>query len=109
MSRYFFHLSAPDQEVFSDRVGTDVGDLAEAHSRAVRLAERVMTYPAFAGCACDFKRWTVKVADEDQRAVMTVIFPSSFIPTRRKSALDNGARKLLRALDALVNAKRVAS
>jgi hypothetical protein len=101
MPRYFFHLSAPDQ-VFGDPVGSDVADLAEAHSRAVRLAERVMTYSVFAYRAYDFRRWTVKVTDQDQEPLMTVIFPSSFVPARRKLSSDNGAHTLLRHLDALV-------
>jgi hypothetical protein len=106
MPRYFFHLSAPDQ-VFPDPVGSDVGDLADAHSRALRLAERVMTYSVFADCVYEFRRWTVKITDQNQELLMTVIFPSSFVPTSRKPVSDNGIRTLLRALDAMVDSKSV--
>ena len=43
MPRFYFHLSAPDQD-FPDDIGSDVGDLATAHSIAVRLMKRVMQY-----------------------------------------------------------------
>ena len=41
MPRFYFHLSAPDQD-FPDDIGSDVSDLAAAHSIAVRLMKRVM-------------------------------------------------------------------
>jgi hypothetical protein len=40
MPRFYFHLSAPDED-FPDNIGSDVSDLADAHSRAVLLAKRV--------------------------------------------------------------------
>ena len=50
MPRFYFHLSAPDQD-FPDDIGSDVGDLATAHSIAVRLMKRVMMFSSFADCA----------------------------------------------------------
>ena len=41
MPRFYFHLSAPDQD-FPDNIGSDVSDLSAAHSIAVRLIKRVM-------------------------------------------------------------------
>ena len=52
---FYFHLSAGDQD-FQDNIGSDVSDLAAAHCRAVRLADRVMMFSCFADCAPDFQR-----------------------------------------------------
>jgi hypothetical protein len=43
MPRFYFHLSAPDED-FPDNIGSDVSDLVEAHSRAVLLAKRVTMF-----------------------------------------------------------------
>ena len=99
MPRFYFHLSAPDQD-FPDDIGSDVSDLAAAHSIAVRLMKRVMMISSFADCAPDLRRWTVKVADERRRPVFTVIFPTYFVPRGWKPVLV-GARALLRRLDAI--------
>jgi hypothetical protein len=99
MPRFYFHLSPPDQD-FPDDIGSDVGDLAAAHSIAVRLMKRVMMFSSFADCAPDLRRWAVKVTDERRRPVFTVIFPTYFVPRGWKPALV-GARALLRRLDAI--------
>ena len=99
MPRFYFHLSAPDQD-FPDDIGSDASDLATAHSIAVRLMKRVMMISSFADCAPDLRRWTVKVADERRRPVFTVIFPTYFVPRGWKPVLV-GARALLRRLDAI--------
>ena len=75
MPRFYFHLSAPD-EAFPDTIGYEIGDLATAHARAVKLAERVLMLARSKISIADLPRWTVKVADENQRAVLTVIFPA---------------------------------
>ena len=81
MARFYFHLSAPD-EYFHDNIGCDVGDLAAAHAVAIRFAGRVVRFvPFFLNHALDFRHWTVKVTDERQRPVMTVMFP-----TRKRQA-----------------------
>ena len=80
MPRFYFHLSAPDQD-FPDDIGSDVSDLAAAHSIAVRLMKRVMMFSSFADCAPDLRRWTVKVTDEKRQPVFTVLFPISSVPT----------------------------
>jgi hypothetical protein len=100
MSRFYFHLSAPDQD-FPDDIGSDVSDLATAHSVAVRLMKRVMMFSSFADCAPEFRRWTVKVTDERRRPVFTVIFPTYFVPRGWKPVLVSGARALLQRLDAI--------
>jgi hypothetical protein len=100
MSRFYFHLSAPDQD-FPDDIGSDVSDLATAHSVTVRLVKRVMMFSSFADCAPEFRRWTVKVTDERRRPVFTVIFPTYFVPRGWKPVLVSGARALLQRLDAI--------
>ena len=77
MPRFHFHLSASDQS-FRDDTGFDVVDLADAHSRAVRLAYRVMMYAAFSDCQPDLRRWSVQITDGGHRPVLTVIFPARF-------------------------------
>jgi hypothetical protein len=104
MPRFYFHLSAPDQD-FKDKIGSDVADLSAVHSRAVRLADRIMMYPFSADGAPDFRRWTVKVTDESQRRVMTVIFPAHFEPGESKPAQAAGARTLLLRLGATLRAR----
>ena len=98
MPRFYFHLSAPDQD-FRDSVGCDVNDLSAAHTRAVLLADRVMMFSAFANRAVEFRRWTVKVADDRQRPVMTVIFPADFVLGKCNRRPASGARTLLARLD----------
>jgi hypothetical protein len=100
MPRFYFHLSAPDQD-FPDNIGSDVTDLAAAHSIAVRLMKRVMMISAFADCAPDLRRWTVKVTDERRRPAFTVLFPAYFAPRGWKPVLVSGARTLLMRLDAM--------
>jgi len=76
MAHFYFHLSAPG-EYFADNLGYDVSDPVAAHYIAVRLAGRVMKFvPFFQNRVLDFRQWTVKVADERQRPVMTVMFPT---------------------------------
>jgi hypothetical protein len=100
MPRFYFHLSAPDQD-FPDNIGSDLSDLTAAHSIAVRLMKRVMMISSFADCAPDLRRWIVKVADERGRPVFTVMFPRYFVPRGWKPFLVSGARALLLRLDAM--------
>ena len=81
MAHFYFHLSAPG-EYFADSIGYDVSNPGAAHYMAVRFASRVMKFvPFFQNRALDFRHWTVKVTDEQQRPVMTVMFP-----TRKRQA-----------------------
>ena len=98
MPRFHFHLSAPDQD-FRDCIGCNVDDLCAAHSRAVQLAGRVMMLSVFANRAVEFRRWMVKVADDRQRTVMTVIFPADFVLETCNRCAASGARTLLTQLD----------
>ena len=100
MPRFYFHLSAPDQD-FRDNIDSDVSVHAAAYFIAVRLMERVMMISAFADCAPDLRRWTVKVTDEGRRPVFTVLFPAYFVPSIWKPVLASDARTLLMRLDAM--------
>lgn len=94
MPRYYFHLCAPDER-FEDPEGSEISDLSEAHSRALRLADRVMMFGGFARSQPDLGRWTVQIADERQKPVLTVIFPAHF---EKRNAIErlNGAHVLHR-------------
>ena len=98
MPRFYFDLSAPDED-FPDNIGSDVSDLSDAHSRAVRLAKRVTMFLCFADHAPDLRRWTVKVSDERRRLVFTVLFPTNSVPpvlTWRGARSRASRRKLIR-------------
>jgi hypothetical protein len=101
MSRFYFHLFAPDQK-FRDAVGCELTDLSAAHSRAVCLANRVMMYGAFASAGPDLSHWTVEIADDSLRPVMTVIFPAHFEITKDRVQL-GGARALQDRLETYWN------
>jgi hypothetical protein len=101
MPRFYFHLSAPGQD-FRDSIGCDVNDLSTAHSRAVQLADRVMMYSAFASRAVEFRRCTVKVTDDRQRSVMTVIFPADFVLGKCNRRSASGARTSFVRLDEML-------
>jgi hypothetical protein len=93
MPRFYFHLSSPGED-FPDNIGSDVRDVVDAHSRAVLLAKRMTMVSRLADYAPDFRRWAVNVADERQRPVFTVIFPTNSAP---RDAV-GGARALLARL-----------
>lgn len=94
MPRFYFHLRAPD-EFFQDGVGIEVADLAAAHSKAMQLAERVMSYGAFSNLEQHMKHWTVEVVDNNERPIITVIFPNHFDADKRKCGCQVGGAHLL--------------
>ena len=104
MPRFYFHLSAPDQD-FEDPIGNDLSDIRAAHSRAMLLADSVMVFSGFADQSLDFRRWTVKVTDASQ-LLMTVLFPVHFPRGKWKSAAAEGVRPLILDLDAMLAASR---
>ena len=103
MPRYYFHLSAPDQD-FEDPIGNDLSDVRAAHSRAMLLADRVMMFSGFADQAVDFRRWTVRVTDASQKLLMTVLFPVHFPRGKWKSAAAEGVRTLILDLGTMLTA-----
>jgi hypothetical protein len=101
MPRFYCHLSVPGQDV-RDSIGCDVNDLSAAHSRTVQLVDRVMMFSAFADRAVEFRRCTVKVTDDRQRPVMTVIFPADFVLGKCNRRSASGARTLFVRLDEIL-------
>jgi hypothetical protein len=101
--RFYFHLSAPDQD-FQDPIGSDLSDVFAAHSRAMLLADRVMIFSGFADQSLDFRRWTVKVTDASQNLLFTVLFPVHFSRGKWKSATTESVRPLFLDLDAMLTA-----
>ena len=55
MRRYYFYLSAPDQD-FQDPIGNDLRDVSEGQARAMLLPDRVMIFSGFADQA-HLNRW----------------------------------------------------
>ena len=76
MPRFHFDICSPDEKRFRDDVGSEIDDLAAAHSRAVELARRVMRIGSFAECGSGSQRWTVRIINDCQQPVLTVIFPT---------------------------------
>jgi hypothetical protein len=99
MPRFYCHLSAPDG-FFPDRIGWEVDDLATAHKRAVKLAERVMRLSDLADHRSDWRKWKVQIVEDNSRRVMTVMFPSRHANDDTSTGWElKGARALLRYLD----------
>ena len=101
MPRFYFHLSNFD-ECFRDDIGHDLTDLAAAHTRAQRLARRVMKIAGLASSEPDWGRLNVTVTDDHRGPILTVILgsigdgrrlrvPRLFCPRSDASANECGA------------------
>jgi hypothetical protein len=101
MPRFYLHLCAPGQ-VFKDDIGSDLSSLSAAHTRALLLANRVMTFFDFADRTSDFRRWTVEITDDEQHPLMTVKFPAHLARGEQNSVPSRGARMLLAQLEAVL-------
>ena len=99
MPRFHFDICSPDEERFRDDVGSEIDDLAAAHSRAVELARRVMSIGGFAECSSGSQRWTVRIINDRQQPVLTVIFPTHFSAEKRTTV--PGARSIYEGLGAM--------
>lgn len=75
MPKFYFHLSNSD-ECFRDDIGCDLVDLAAAHTRAQRLARRVMKLYGLASSEPDRGRLTVTVTDDHRGPILTVMLGS---------------------------------
>jgi hypothetical protein len=102
MPRYYFHLSN-SHELITDNIGSEVSDVAAAHRRAVQLADRVVSFSGLADREPDWRRWIVRVTDQSQLPIVTVIFPACFMTEKQGAVVDvKGARALQTFLDTLV-------
>jgi hypothetical protein len=102
MSRFYFHFRM-DGELFPDFIGQNFNDLAAAHSHAIVLASRVMSYCEVEDRAPRTERWVVTIENDAGRVLMSVIIrceSSAFdirrVPTRH-SRLASGPTRLGRA------------
>jgi Domain of unknown function (DUF6894) len=60
MPRFYLHLTMHD-EYFPDRIGCEVSDLSDAHSRAMLLVSRLMSFCELERREPRPERWTVTV------------------------------------------------
>jgi hypothetical protein len=106
MPRYYFHLSN-SHELITDNIGSEVSDVAAAHRRAVRLANRVVSFSGLADREPDWRRWIVRVTDQSQLPIVTVIFPACFMTEKQGAVVDvKGARALQTFLDEMLACAR---
>ncbi len=72
MPNFYFHFTM-DDEFFPDRMGQNFSDLAAAHSHAIVLASRVMSYCEVESRTPRTERWVVSIEDDAGRVLMSVI------------------------------------
>jgi Domain of unknown function (DUF6894) len=97
MSHFYFHLTM-DDEYFPDRIGQKFDDLAAAHSHAIVLASRVMSYCEVEGRAPRTERWVVTIENDAGRTLMSIIlrcesaaFDACRVPTRTSRLASHSA------------------
>ena len=89
MPRMHFHLTIDDQ-YFHDQTGQEVGSLAAAHTRAISLASRLMSFCEIERREIRAERWVVTI-EEQGRSPMSVIVG----PERIAEATRAGRQRLL--------------
>jgi uncharacterized protein DUF6894 len=72
MPNFYFHFTM-DDEYFPDRIGQNFNNLAAAHSHAIVLASRVMSYCEVEDRAPRTERWVVTIENDAGRVLMSVI------------------------------------
>jgi len=72
MPHFYFHFTM-DDEFFPDGMGQTFNDLAAAHSHAIVLASRVMSYCEVENRTPRAERWVVSIEDDAGRVLMSVI------------------------------------
>ncbi len=72
MPNFYFHFTM-DDEYFPDRIGQNFNNLAAAHSHAIVLASRVMSYCEVESRTPRTERWVVSIEDDAGRVLMSVI------------------------------------
>ena len=84
MTRYFFHFSSKDDTIH-DSQGRELSDLSAAHRHAMALVHKVVLMDDV-----DWRGWSIKIADVDNRSVLSVLFPqASCFDYNRKFGLRN--------------------
>ena len=72
MPRFYFHFTM-DDEFLPDLIGQNFSDLAAAHSHAIVLASRVMSYCEVERRVPRTERWVVTIENDAARVLMSVI------------------------------------
>ena len=70
MPHFYFHFTM-DDEFFPDGTGQNFNDLAAAHSHAIVLASRVMSYCEVEGRAPRTERWVVTIENDTGGVLMS--------------------------------------
>ncbi len=69
MNRFFFHFSCGNTLIHDDN-GRDCADLATAHNYARQLVAKLIALDEM-----DWRGWSIKVTDADDRSILSVLFP----------------------------------
>ncbi len=69
MNRFFFHFSSNDA-LIRDSTGHECADLAIAHHHALRLVYKMIALDDM-----DWRGWSIKVTDANDRSALSVLFP----------------------------------
>ena len=82
MPRFYFHVTIQDER-FPDLIGSEINDLAAAHSHAMLLASRLMSFHELERRQPRPERWIVAIEDEEGRAAMSVIIRCNVVQASR--------------------------
>ncbi len=86
MKRFFFNLASRENTI-CDEKGRDLSDLAAAHRHAMLLIHKMVALDDM-----DWRGWSINVTDANQRSVLSVLFPQtyirSFLSSPRRADLD---------------------
>jgi hypothetical protein len=77
-----FHLTIEDQ-YFRDRTGQEVGSLAAAHSRAISLASRLMSFCAIERRQIRAERWVVTIEEQGRSPMSVIVGPERIAEATR--------------------------
>jgi hypothetical protein len=69
MDRFFFHFSHRT-EIVRDGKGRELRDLSAAHRHAMALIHKALLLDEV-----DWRGWSVRIADADDRSMLSVLFP----------------------------------
>jgi Domain of unknown function (DUF6894) len=69
MKRFFFHFQSKDDSI-CDVKGCEFSDLYSAHRHAMLLIQKIVLFDDI-----DWRGWSIKVTDENNRSLLSVLFP----------------------------------
>jgi len=79
MTRFFFHLASRDK-IMCDTKGREFADLATAYRHAVSLIHKMTLLDEV-----DWQGWSIRVADVNNRSLLSVLFPQApYLPPATK-------------------------